>query len=116
MSRLAIIIALVLTVLGLGASTAGAGQSQEISTKGGAVWFNHDGDRLYAIDTKVDGKGVQAVLTWAGQMETVSDRGAHGPPKLNNLDLPEGYVVELQMCYFTNSGLGKCSKPQKAIV
>ncbi len=59
--------------------------------------------------------GVQARLTWAGRGESAMDRGARGAPKLENLDLPEGIVVELTMCYFTNSGLGKCSKPQTAI-
>lgn len=113
--RLAVISALALTVFGLGASTATAGEPQDISTDRGAVWFNPDGDRLYAIDTKVDGKGVQAWLTWAGRGKSVMDRGASGPPKLNNLDLEEGLVIELQMCYFTNSGLDKCSKPQTAI-
>ena len=46
---------------------------------------------------------------------SVSDRGAHGPPKRKNLDIPEGTILELQMCYFRNSGLVKCSKPQTAI-
>jgi hypothetical protein len=114
--RLAVVIALALTVVGLGASTASAGQSQDISTKRGAVWFNHNGDRLYAIDTKVDGKGIQALITWAGRSESVLDGGASGPPKSDNLDLPEGTIIELQMCYFTHSGLDKCSKPQTAIV
>jgi hypothetical protein len=114
--RLAIVSALAVIAFGLGTSTAAAGQSQDISTDRGAVWFNHDGDRLYAIDTKVDGKGVQALLTWAGRSESVLDGGASGPPKSENLDLPEGMVVELRMCYFTHSGLGKCSKPQTAIV
>jgi hypothetical protein len=114
--RLAVVIALALTVVGLGASTAAAGQSQDISTKRGAVWFNHRGDRLYAIDTKVDGKGIEALITWAGRSESVMDGGASGPPKAENLDLPEGTVIELQMCYFTHAGLDKCSKPQTAIV
>jgi len=114
--RLAAISALALTVFGLGASTASASQSQNISTERGAVWFNHDGDRLYAIDTKVDGMGVQAFLTWnRTRSASVSDRGAHGPPKPKNLDIPEGTILELQMCYFRNSGLVKCSKPQTAI-
>jgi hypothetical protein len=113
--RLAALSALALALLGLGASAASAGQSQDISTERGAVWFNQHGDRLYAIDTKVDGKGVEASVTWAGHLKTATDRGAHGPPKLTNLDLPEGTVIELQMCYFTRSGLGKCSDPQTAI-
>jgi hypothetical protein len=113
--RLAVVIALALTVVGLGASTAAAGQSEDISTERGAVWFNDDGDRLYAIDTNVDGKGIQALINWAGHSESVLDGGAHGPPKSDNLDLPEGTFVELQMCYFTHAGLGKCSKPQTAI-
>ncbi len=114
--RLAVIGALALTAFGLGASTATAGESEEISTKRGAVWFNHDGDRLYAIDTNVDGMGVQAFLTWnRTRSASVSDRGAHGPPKPRNLDIPEGTIVDLQMCYFRNSGLVKCSKPQSAI-
>ena len=114
--RLAVVSAVAVTVFGLGTSSAAAGQSQDISTDRGAVWFNHAGDRLYAIDTKVDGMGVQALLTWAGRSASVLDGGASGPPKSDNLDLPEGMIVELKMCYFRHSGLVKCSKPQTAIV
>jgi hypothetical protein len=113
--RLTALGAVALTVLAVGAATASAGQPENISTDRGAVWFNDRGDRLYAIDTKVDGRGVQALLTWSGRSASVLDGGAHGPPKSKNLDIPEGTIVELRMCYFRHSGLGKCSKPQTAI-
>jgi hypothetical protein len=98
------------------ARSSSAGRSQDISTERGAAWFDHDGDRLYAIDTKVDGMGVQAFLTWnRNRSASVVDRGAHGPPKPKDLDLPEGTIVDLQLCYFRDSGLVKCSRPQSAI-
>jgi hypothetical protein len=98
------------------ASIASAGESENISTDRGAVWFNHDGDRLYAIDTKVDGMGVQAFLTWnRTHSASVVDRGAHGPPKPKNLNIAEGTIVDLQLCYFRDSGLVKCSESQSAI-
>lgn len=114
--RLAAVASLALTVFGLSASLASASQSQNISTERGAVWFDHNGDRLYAIDTKVDGMGVQAFLTWnRTHSASVVDRGAHGAPVPKNLDLPEGTILELQMCYFRDSGLVRCSDPQTAI-
>ena len=120
--RLALVGVLTLTVLGLTVPAASAGEYEDISTKRGAVAFQPRGDTLFAIDNKRDGIGIAATIYWKPDPNSprklsasVLDGGAGGVAKTKRVNLREGTIVELEMCYFRHSGLIKCSKLQKAV-
>jgi hypothetical protein len=120
--RLALVGVLTLALLGLTVPAASAGEFEDISTKRGAVAFQPDGDWIFAIDNKRDGIGIEANIYWKPtptskrkRVASVRDRGAGGVAETKQVDLREGTIVELEMCYFRDSGLIKCSKLQKAV-
>ena len=120
MRRLAVLCTLALTVFGLSVASASAGTHESIKTKRGSVAFNHKGEILTAEDSKGDGIGIMAHLFWkVKKNKTVSatvidGSGADGLPNAKNLDIRDGTVVNLKLCYTNNGVVFKCSKVQKA--
>jgi hypothetical protein len=113
--RIAVTSALILSVFGLSASAASAGEVENIHTKGGSVGFNDKNEIVVAFDHLLDGYGVRAYLSWRGGKAWVTDYGAYGDTASMNLSLREGTPVWLTMCYINKKGAKvKCSSPQRA--
>jgi hypothetical protein len=121
--RIALAGALALAACGAGAPAASAGQSQEITTGGGSVVFEHRGERVLAHDELRDGRGVAAIVLWQDKNTdrfhrvTVIDGSSTGGPARKNLSIPEGNKVELVMCYTDNGQVDpdQCSGTQRAV-
>ena len=119
---LAAIAALVLTVFGVAAPAASAGESETITTKRGGVAFLHKGERLRALDTRKDGLSIRAYLrTRDGSTFRVTDWRTDGRfliPAERSLDavlIEENKLVSLWMCYVKFGVDVKCSKAKTAI-
>lgn len=114
--RLICTITVAVAACGLSAPAASAGESETISTKRGTVTFNADTGYLFALDSRRDGLGILATLTWKNNGgETLRDAGAGGVAESEFVNLLEGTKVKLRMCYFSDTAIVKCSKPQKAV-
>jgi hypothetical protein len=114
--RLALTVAVAVTACGLSVPAASAGEFESISTKRGTVAFNDDTGYLFALDSRRDGLGILATLTWKNDGgETLRDAGAGGVAESEYVNLLEGTKLKLRMCYFNDTEIVKCSKPQKAV-
>ena len=69
--RLAVVGALALTVTGLNAAAASAGEDESINTNGGRVNFFDHGEVIQANDGLRDGLGVRAYLLQSEAARTV---------------------------------------------
>ncbi|HWK29986.1 MAG TPA: hypothetical protein VNS09_25680 [Solirubrobacter sp.] len=122
MATLRITCALALGLLGLGAATAHAGQSQSIETERGSVRFEHYGEILTAYaGPYAGGRGIRAYLDWTdrGRKHAVVTalQGAGGTGTASkNLSIREGTTVYLRMCYTNLQNEDtRCSKRQRGV-
>jgi hypothetical protein len=123
--RFALAGALAVTVSAVVVPAASAGSHERILTKGGAVWFDHSGEYIAALDLRKDGYSVRAYADWddrAGHhtKEVTDNRGASpGPvdPRRSVyrwIKVPEGTTVWLTMCYSQGPYNRRCSQAQRA--
>ena len=123
--RVALAGALALTVSALAVPAASAGEHERILTKGGAVWFDHSGEYIAALDLRKDGYSVRAYLDWdyrgAHYTEDVTDNlgGRPGPVDpdrsvYRQISVPEHTTVTLTMCYSQGEYNRECSAGQRA--
>lgn len=90
-----------LSALALSPGTAVADDAFTSSTNGAAqAWFEDYGEHLYACDMTADGNRAVAIAQWSGGAREVQDTdGANGNCAGHaNLDIPEGYFVEVTAC------------------
>jgi hypothetical protein len=117
--RVAIVGALALTVLGLSVSTASAGESEKIETKRGAVGFDEYGDEIWADDTRRDGYGIRGHLRWIEgdrvvEAVVLNNFGAGSPVHWVDVEVPEGHIVWLWMCYVNKYNVEvRCGRSQR---
>jgi len=117
----AAVVAAALIALGLGADAARAdqpSQSEVIVAKGGIVRFQHNGDILKAKDTRRDSYGVLArlALTREQTLGLALDPSSRGSGQTKNLNVREGRIVYLQMCYQDHRGNNvRCSGFERAV-
>lgn len=124
--RLAAVGALAVAAIAAGASPASAGSHERILTKGGAVWFDHTGNYIGALDRRHDGYAVRAYLNWMDgdgdlREESVTDTRGYTPGPADphravyrKLFIREGTTVSLTMCYSQGDINRRCSQAQKA--
>jgi hypothetical protein len=117
----AAVVAAALIALGLGVDAASAdrpSQSEVIVTKGGIVRFQHHGDILKAKDTRQDSYGVLARLALSKEqtLGLALDPSSRGKGRSKNLNVREGTIVYLQMCYQDHRGNNvRCSGVERAV-
>ena len=85
------------------------GVTASIRTKRGAAYFYHWGDKLRASDYLRDGYGIRAEAIVSGQKYTIHNTSGADTGREIGLDLPEGKVVWLTLCYTNNGKTVKCS-------
>lgn len=85
------------------------GVTASIRTKRGAAYFYHWGDKLRASDYLRDGYGIRAEAIVGGKKYTVHNTSGADTGQEIGLDLPEGKVVWLTLCYTDNGKTVKCS-------
>jgi hypothetical protein len=117
--RLALPGALALALVGLSVPAAFAGEDEKIRVSGGEVEFNHRDEFLWAIDLRLDGYGVRAYVTWKDSVggrhkAPATDPNPDPPGQLENLSIPEGTTVWLQVCYTRHGADANCSRHQRA--
>jgi hypothetical protein len=123
--RFAVAGILALTVSALVVPAASAGSHERILTKGGAVWFDHSGEYIAALDLRKDGYSVRAYLDWDDRnghhTEAVTDNlGARPGPVdpdrsvYRQISVPEHTTVTLTMCYSQGDYNRQCSRGQLA--
>jgi hypothetical protein len=121
--RFALAAAVAATVSALAVPTASAGSHERILTKGGAVWFDHSGEYIAALDLRKDGYAVRAYADWDDRdghhtKEVTDTRGASpGPADPQRsvyrwIKVPEGTTVTLTMCYSQGPYNRQCSAGQ----
>lgn len=102
-------------MFGLGASTASAGSSEDIRTKGAWAKFDDLGEHLMVGDIAKDGKGTRAYLHWAGgNSASVRVAGHAKPLDRRDLSIAEGTKVTLTVCYTKRGVDVQCSDFQWA--
>ncbi len=105
-------------MLGPGATTAFAGQSQTIETERGSVRFEHRGEILTAYaGPYAGGRGIRAYLDWTKHAIVTALQGAGSTgSKSKNLAIREGTTVYLRMCYTNlDNEDTRCSKRQRGV-
>jgi hypothetical protein len=116
--RVALVGAVGLTGLAVGAPAASAGKSQTIDTKGGHVEYHDDTEGLLVRDDRRDGYSVSAELALAEGLplfDVVDGDGANNTPNFDRYPLPEGTNVLVRMCYLQRQWeIVRCSKWQRA--
>ena len=116
--RVALVGAVGLTGLAVGAPAASAGKSQTIDTKGGHVEFHDDGEGLLARDDRRDGYSVSAELAFPEGLplfDVVDGDGANNIPNFKRYPLREGTNVLVRMCYLQGQWkIVSCSNWQRA--
>jgi hypothetical protein len=120
-SALACALALTVTVPAAHAS------QQRIRTNGGVVEFFNvrsggpadDVESISAHDKRRDGVGVRAYLNWSDERglhrASVTDPKSTGGGDADDVAVPEGTAVVLNMCYIDEGRITRCSCSQGAI-
>jgi hypothetical protein len=123
--RIALAGALAVTVSAVAVPAASAGSHERILTKGGAVWFDHSGEYIAALDIRKDGYSVRAYLDWddgdGHHTEAVTDNLGARPGPIDpdrsvyrHISVPEHTTVWLTMCYSQGDYNRQCSNAQRA--
>jgi len=108
--------AVALTLLGVGATSASAGESERIVANGGTAKFSHKGEILYVSDNIGDAASMTAeLLNLSGSGSWwVRDSGADGDPSEVDISIREGSELWLRLCY-TIDNEDHCSRWQTAV-
>jgi hypothetical protein len=102
-------------MFGPAATTASAGSSEEIRTKGAWAKFDDLGEHLMVGDIAKDRKGARAYLNWAGGNSASVHVAGYGKPLARrDLSIPEGTKVTLTVCYTKRGVDVQCSDFQWA--
>lgn len=111
----AVMVTAVALTFGVGATSANAGEWESISTARAGAIFWPAGDYLEVYDYKADGLGARAYLSWGyGHQVSVSVNNTDYM-RSKKLNLREGTVVWLRLCYTKHGHNVQCSRAQKAV-